>query len=79
MSEWAPIVTVSGAFLLAGVGFFFKATSKLTEVITILKIIQHELGDHETGIRGRVHNFNVDMIRFDARLTRLEEKLRNEN
>lgn len=77
--SWAPLITVSGAFFIAGLGFFFRATSKLTEVITILKIIQHELGDHENGIRGRVHKMTEDMIRFDVRLTMLEERKKHEN
>lgn len=78
-SALAPLITVSGAFFLAGLGFFFKATSKLTEVITILKMIQIELGNHETGLRGSVHKMKTDLLVLSGRVSVLEERNRNEN
>lgn len=77
--NWAPFVTVSGAFFLAGLGFFVRATMKMSEIITLLKIIQHELGDHERGIRGSVHKTNEDMLRLDVRVSILEERIKHEN
>lgn len=73
------LVTMSGAFLLAGLGFFYRGVAKFTEAITILKQIQAELGDHETGLRGSVHRHSKDLLLLDGRIKVLEERSRWEN
>lgn len=69
------MLTVAAMFFIAGMGFFLRANSKLTEVVTILKAIQLELGNHETGLRGVVHRHTRDLLLLDGRMKVLEERL----
>lgn len=68
------LLTISGAFLLAGLGFFYRGVAKFAEVLVILKAIQHELGDRESGIRGALHSHASALLRQDGRILVLEER-----
>lgn len=62
--------------LLAALGFLIKGVGVVVQVLTIVKTLQQELGTHETGLRGSVHQQNKDLLKLDGRVSVLEAEFR---
>lgn len=58
----------------APIGAYIGVRVAISNMTARLVALERELGDHETGIRGRLHHHHGVLGKHRARIWRLEEK-----
>lgn len=75
MPAWLPYaITWVLSTLLGAAAAYAALKSKLTDLEVRLRTVEGEIGNHESGLRGRSHELSGSVLKLDGRVTALEDR-----